>query len=122
MENCTEKNSSSTEKSNGNYATGPRNPLYDMFVTQLSRLHTVCAEKALARGFGQANLVRSIGETWFVEVKTAGGRLSALQKVFAEDMIRMNQRYVVVWNKESVDEWLLTTTKSTPSPQSGLGT
>ena len=45
------------------------------------------------------------GETWFVEVKTEGGRLSALQKVFAEDMIRMNQRYVVVWNKEQIDEF-----------------
>jgi hypothetical protein len=44
------------------------------------------------------------GETWFVEIKTTGGRLSALQKVFAEDMIRMNQRYLVVWNKEQVDE------------------
>jgi hypothetical protein len=62
------------------------------------------------------------GETWFVEIKTEGGRLSALQKVFAEDMIRMNQRYLVVWNKESIDEWLLTTTKSTLLPQSGLGT
>ena len=45
------------------------------------------------------------GETWFVEIKTEGGRLSALQKVFAEDMIRMNQRYVVVWNKEQIDEF-----------------
>ena len=51
MENCTEKNSSSAEKSNGNHATGQGNPLYDMFVTQLSQLHTVCAEEALARGF-----------------------------------------------------------------------
>ena len=62
MENYAEKNSSSTEKSNGNYAAGQGNPLYDMFVTQLSQLHTVCAKEALARGFGQANLVRSIGE------------------------------------------------------------
>ena len=45
------------------------------------------------------------GETWFVEVKTASGRLSALQKVFAEDMIRMNQRYIVVWSKEQIDEF-----------------
>jgi hypothetical protein len=45
------------------------------------------------------------GQTWFVEVKTEGGRLSALQKVFAEDMMRLNQRYVVVWNKEQVDEF-----------------
>lgn len=44
------------------------------------------------------------GETWFVEIKTEGGRLSALQKVFAEDMIRMNQRYLVVWSKEQIDE------------------
>lgn len=44
------------------------------------------------------------GEIWFVEIKTEGGRLSALQKVFAEDMIRMNQRYLVVWSKEQIDE------------------
>lgn len=73
MENYTEKNSSSTEKSNGSYATGQGNPLYDMFVTQLSRLHTVCAKEALARGFGQANLVRSIGETWFVDPRYGRG-------------------------------------------------
>ena len=73
MENYTEKNSSSTEKSNGNYATGQGNPLYDMFVTQLSRLHTVCSKEALARGFGQANLVRSIGETWFVDPRYGRG-------------------------------------------------
>lgn len=73
MENYTEKNSSSTEKSNGSYATGQGNPLYEMFVTQLSRLHTVCAKEALARGFGQANLVRSIGETWFVDPQYGRG-------------------------------------------------
>lgn len=73
MENYTEKNSSSTEKSNGSYAAGQGNPLYDMFVTQLSQLHTVCAKKALARGFGQANLVRSIGETWFVDPQYGKG-------------------------------------------------
>ena len=73
MENYTEKNSSSTEKSSGSYATGQGNPLYEMFVTQLSRLHTVCAKEALARGFGQANLVRSIGETWFVDPQYGRG-------------------------------------------------
>ena len=26
------------------------------------------------------------GETWFIELKTSGGKLSALQKVFAQDM------------------------------------
>ena len=73
MENCTEKNSSSTEKSNGSYAAGQGNPLYDMFVTQLSQLHTVCAKEALARGFGRADLVRSVGETWFVDPQYGRG-------------------------------------------------
>jgi hypothetical protein len=42
---------------------------------------------------------------WFVEVKTVGGRLSALQKVFAADMARLGQRYCVLWTKEQVDEF-----------------
>lgn len=46
------------------------------------------------------------GSTWFVEVKTEGGRLSELQKVFAADMQRMQQRYVCLWNKEQIDGWL----------------
>lgn len=73
MENYAEKNSSSAEKSNGSYAAGQGNPLYDMFVTQLSQLHTVCAEEALARGFGRADLVRSVGETWFVDPQYGRG-------------------------------------------------
>lgn len=50
-------------------------------------------------------------QTWFVELKTQGGRLSELQKVFADDMLRLGQNYVVLWTKEDVDQWLLTTTK-----------
>ena len=46
------------------------------------------------------------GSTWFVEVKTEGGRLSELQKVFAADMQRMQQRYVCLWNKEQIDEFI----------------
>jgi hypothetical protein len=46
------------------------------------------------------------GQTWFVELKALGGRLSELQKIFAEDMARMNQRYVCLWSKEHVEEWL----------------
>jgi hypothetical protein len=46
------------------------------------------------------------GQTWFVELKAPGGRLSELQKIFAEDMARMNQRYACLWNKEQVDEWV----------------
>lgn len=46
------------------------------------------------------------GSTWFVEVKTEGGRLSALQKVFAADMARLGQRYCVLWTKEQVDAYI----------------
>ena len=66
------------------------------------------------RGHGGAAdriVVLPDGTVWFVEVKTIGGRLSALQKVFAADMARLNQRYCVLWTKEQIDAWLTTTTK-----------
>ena len=47
------------------------------------------------------------GTVWFVEVKTTGGRLSELQRQFAEDMKRLNQNYVCLWSKEDIDKWLL---------------
>jgi hypothetical protein len=46
------------------------------------------------------------GSVWFVEVKTTGGRLSELQKQFAEDMKRLKQNYVCLWSKEDIDKWL----------------
>ena len=45
------------------------------------------------------------GETWFVELKTKGGRLAPLQKIFAADMERLGQLYVCLWSTEGVDEW-----------------
>jgi hypothetical protein len=50
------------------------------------------------------------GSTWFVELKTKGGRLSALQKMFMSDMALLNQRYACLWTIEQVDEWLKRTT------------
>ena len=46
------------------------------------------------------------GQTWFVEVKTEGWRLSPLQKVFMSDMALMRQKYVCLWNKDQIDGWL----------------
>jgi len=46
------------------------------------------------------------GQTWFVEVKTEGGRLSPLQKVFGDEMARLKQNYCVLWNKEQIDEFI----------------
>ena len=45
------------------------------------------------------------GETWFVELKTKGGRLAPLQKIFAADMQHLGQRYACLWSTEGVDEW-----------------
>ena len=61
------------------------------------------------RGHGGAAdriIVLPDGTVWFVEVKTIGGRLSALQKVFAADMARLKQRYTVLWTKEQVDAYI----------------
>jgi hypothetical protein len=43
------------------------------------------------------------GSTWFVELKTKGGRLSPLQKIFAADMVALNQKYACLWTKEQID-------------------
>lgn len=45
------------------------------------------------------------GQTWFVELKQPGGRLSPLQEVFAEQMATARQHYAVLWSKEGVDSW-----------------
>ena len=45
------------------------------------------------------------GETWFIELKKPGGRLSKLQGLFADDMRHLKQKYVCLWTKEQVDEW-----------------
>ena len=46
------------------------------------------------------------GVVWLVELKTATGRLSPLQKVFAADMARMGINYIVIRSKGEVDELL----------------
>jgi hypothetical protein len=50
------------------------------------------------------------GSTWFVELKTKGGRLSELQKMFMSDMALLNQRYMCLWTIEQVDEWIKSAT------------
>ena len=57
---------------------------------------------------GVADRVVSLpdGNTWFVELKTKGGRLSVLQKMFMSDMALLNQKYACLWTIEQVDEWL----------------
>jgi hypothetical protein len=35
--------------------------------------------------------------------------LSELQKIFAADMVRLNQNYICLWTKEQVSEWITRT-------------
>ena len=46
------------------------------------------------------------GQTWFVELKRPGGRLSPLQRVFAAEMERLGQRYACLSSREEIDQWL----------------
>ena len=45
------------------------------------------------------------GSTWFVELKTKGGRLSKLQMLFAAEITLVNQKYACLWTKEQIDVW-----------------
>jgi len=51
------------------------------------------------------------GQTWFVELKTKGGRLSPLQKMFAAEVQGLKQKHAVLCSKEAIDQWRFTTTK-----------
>ena len=48
------------------------------------------------------------GEAWFVELKKPGGRLSALQEIFAEEMRSVGAPYVCLWSKDDVDAFIQT--------------
>jgi hypothetical protein len=57
------------------------------------------------RGVADRIVCLPSGSTWFIELKTAGGKLSALQKVFASDMSKLNQKYACLWSKEDINNW-----------------
>lgn len=46
------------------------------------------------------------GTTWFIELKTKNGRLSELQKIFRNDVLRLRQNYACLKTKEQIDEWI----------------
>ena len=63
--------------------------------------------KALGqRGFPDRIACLPNGTMWLVELKAPKGRLSALQKQFAADMERLQQRYACLWRKEHIDSWI----------------
>jgi hypothetical protein len=58
------------------------------------------------RGVSDRVVVLPNGKVWFVELKRAGGKLTPLQELFAEDMHTMGQLYACLWSKEDVDGWI----------------
>ena len=48
------------------------------------------------------------GKIIMVEIKKPGGRLSALQEIFAEEMRSVGAPYVCLWSKEDVDDFIQT--------------
>jgi hypothetical protein len=38
-------------------------------------------------------------------LKTKGGRLSPLQKMFAAEVLGLKQKHTVLWNKEEIRKW-----------------
>ena len=58
------------------------------------------------RGVADRRACFPMGATWFVELKTKGGRVSELQKIFAADMAKLNQNYSCLWTKEQIDAFI----------------
>ena len=46
------------------------------------------------------------GDTWFIELKMKGGKRSALQEIFAEEMLMLNQLYACLWSTADIDKWV----------------
>lgn len=78
------------------------------FVKRVKEIHGVAYKftSPAHRGVSDRVVCLPDGSTWFVELKAANGRLSALQQVFQSDMARLNQKYACLWSKEHVDEWI----------------
>ena len=57
------------------------------------------------RGVADRSACLPDGNTWVVELKTKGGRLSELQKLFANEMALLKQKYACLWTKEQIDAW-----------------
>ena len=51
------------------------------------------------------------GQTWFVELKAPGGRLSPMQKEFAETMDKLDQRYACLSTMHEVGLWFVMRSK-----------
>lgn len=57
------------------------------------------------RGVSDRIVALPNGDTWFVEVKTKGGKLSPLQEMFEAIMIQLHQNYQCIWSIEQIKTW-----------------
>lgn len=57
------------------------------------------------RGVSDRIVCMPDGTAWFIELKKPGGRLSKLQELFADDMMKLGQRYACLWSREEIDKW-----------------
>ena len=64
------------------------------------------------RGVSDRLVVLPGGYVWFVEVKTEGGRVSPLQRVFADEVKALGCNYALVWSKENVDAFVATSSRN----------
>ena len=64
------------------------------------------------RGVADRLVVLPGGYVWFVEVKTEGGRVSPLQRVFADEVKALGCNYALVWSKENVDAFVATSSRN----------
>ena len=60
----------------------------------------------MCRGVSDRVACMPNGEAWFVELKAPDGRMTELQKMFANDMAWLQQRYACLRSKEEVSEWI----------------
>lgn len=58
------------------------------------------------RGVSDRLVVLPGNRVWFVEVKQMGGRLTPLQRIFAEDVKALGCNYAIIWSKGDADAFV----------------
>lgn len=81
---------------------------YFVWTVQVAGGKTYKFKSPTQRGVADRIACMPNGETWFVELKRLkGGRLSELQKMFRNDVLRLKQNYALLTNQQEIDTWSL---------------